>query len=97
MDEALDRLWKMHFSLPPQDLDWEGKPLSRSERKLLARVLHQFDEPRSVRPIIQSHAVPEDLDRRIAQLRQKIHKDYDGVDLGTEPPKYPTVRGPYGR
>ena len=65
-DDCLDKLWKTHFSLPPQDLDWDGKPLSRSEKRLLARVLRQFEEPKSVRPIIQSHDESEEVDPRIA-------------------------------
>ena len=86
----------MNLHLPPMSAEPQMAKLSKGDERWLAGKLMKEEKEREIRPMVISSGESISEDPRVEELREAIHRDYDGVVLGTEVIPDPPERGPYG-
>ncbi len=95
--EFYDFVWKCNMS-PPTEGDEYPEFLETSEIQQVAEHLnHCVNSSHYVRHVEAREEENGEVEPPyVEEMRKKIHEDYDGTALGSEPPIDPPVRGRYG-
>lgn len=104
-DQEIDLLIKkLDLQLPPDEqkmpLGQREQPLKKAELKHIRRILQKIEKldapDKQVRPLILTPE-PTEPEAKVKELEEALHRDFDGVVLGTEVLPDPPIRGPYGQ
>ena len=88
----------MDLELPVDSEEPRTRPLNKTDLRFIRRVLLKSDaaSDRYVRPLVVTPD-PTNEDPAVKELTEALHREYDGVVMGTEVVPDPPIRGPYGQ